>query len=131
MWVLTVAVAMAQPPEASTEWRPDWRKIGSSAVELLFAAPATGPVDRVWFSESGSTLFARTRSGNILQTADFETWVPVDIAPAQPQMFPAAASRLPEPGARVVAASQNADRMYALGRQLFRSDDGGRSWVNL
>ncbi len=38
----------------------DWRKVGGSAVELFLAAPATGPVDQVWFSADGSTLYARS-----------------------------------------------------------------------
>src|SRR5690242_16498839 len=61
---------------------PDWRKVGGSAVDLSLAAPATGPVDQVWYSDGGSVLFARTRSGRIFQTADFETWIPVEAAQA-------------------------------------------------
>lgn len=41
------------------------------------------------------------------------------------------AARLPEPGARVVAATAQSSRIYAIGRQLSRSDDGGRTWTNL
>ena len=37
--------------------------------------------------------------------------------------------RNPENGARLVASGFG--RVYALGRQLFRSEDGGRSWANL
>src|ERR1035438_8480897 len=59
---------------AAAQTRPDWRKVGSSAVELMLAAPATGPVERVWYSADGSLLFARTPSGKVFETADFETW---------------------------------------------------------
>jgi photosystem II stability/assembly factor-like uncharacterized protein len=38
-------------------------------------------------------------------------------------------ARLPESGARVVPSGFG--RIYSLGRQLFRSDDGGRTWANL
>src|SRR3989440_8702017 len=59
------------------------------------------------------------------------------IEPGDPSVEPVSASafaasplvRLPEPGARVMAG--NLGRTYALGRQLYRSEDGGRSWVNL
>jgi uncharacterized protein (TIGR03437 family) len=108
---------------------PDWRKVGGSAVELTLAAPATGAVDQVWFSPEGSVLFARTHSGRIFQTADFETWSPVEAADA-PAPVSSSAARLPETGARVVAAGARG-RIYGLGRQLFRSDDGGRTWENL
>ncbi len=123
-WLLAVLAfsAAAQNPT-------DWRKVGGSAVELFLAAPATGPVDAVWFSAGGETLYAKTRSGAVFQTADFETWVPAKDPPAAPAVVPAAAARLPEAGARVIAASPL--RSYALGRQLFRSDDGGHSWANL
>jgi hypothetical protein len=107
---------------------PDWRKVGGSAVDLSLAAPATGPVDQVWYSEGGSSLFSRTRSGRIFQTADFETWTPVETA-QPPAPVPSTAARLPESGARIVAAGNG--RIYGLGRQLFRSDDGGRTWSNL
>src|SRR5674476_833731 len=38
-------------------------------------------------------------------------------------------ARNPENGARLVASGFG--RVYAVGRQLYRSDDGGRSWANL
>ncbi len=107
---------------------PDWRKVGGSAVEVTLAAPATGPVDQVWFSPQGSVLFARTRSGRVFQTADFETWSPAEGEPPAP--VSSTAARLPETGARIVAAGGRG-RIYGLGRQLFRSDDGGRTWENL
>jgi uncharacterized protein (TIGR03437 family) len=115
----------------SGQSRPDWRKVGSSAVELTLASPATGPVDRVWFSGDGSQLFARTASGKTFVTIDFETWTSAAaIAPAVAPLELAAA-RLPEPAARIVGSAADPSRVYALGRQLSRSEDGGRSWLNL
>ncbi|HEY2019038.1 MAG TPA: hypothetical protein VGH38_36280, partial [Bryobacteraceae bacterium] len=126
-WV-TLALAWVLPAAAQT----DWRKIGGYSVELMLAAPATGPVDRVWFSADGSVLYARTLSGKIFQTANFETWAPAaaDVQ-APPRLSPAQAARLPEPGANVVATPDNRSTIFGLGRQLFRSDDEGRSWMNL
>ncbi len=108
----------------------NWRKVGSSAVELLLASPATGPVENVWFSGDGGVLYARTRNGVVFETADYEIWQPSAsvVEPATltppPQVY-----RNPEPGSRVVGGSFG--RVYALGRQLFRSEDGGRTWQNL
>jgi uncharacterized protein (TIGR03437 family) len=110
---------------------PDWRKVGGSAVEMSLASPATGPVDRVWFNDSGSILYARTGSGRIFQSADFDTWSLVEAAPDPPPTVSGTVRRLPEPGARVLTTLSNTTRTYALGRQLYRSDDGGESWVNL
>jgi len=106
-----------------------WRHVGGSAVELTLASPATGPVERVWYSPNGSTLYAHTRSGRIFETTDFEVWTPSAVAVEPPLPAAPAVERLPEAGARVVPAGFG--RVYALGRQLFRSDDGGRTWANL
>jgi uncharacterized protein (TIGR03437 family) len=119
-----VFLAAAQP-------RPDWRKVGSSSVELMLASPATGPVERVWYSADGSLLFARTPSGKVFETADFQTWAAVSIVAETDTQIPAVPARLPETGARVVSTASNPLKMYSLGRQLLRSDDGGHSWINL
>jgi uncharacterized protein (TIGR03437 family) len=105
-----------------------WRRVGGSAVELALASPATGPVDRVWFSPDGERLYARTHSGKVFETADYEIWTPSAATDVPDSPAPAVA-RIPEAGSRVVPASFG--RVFALGRQLFRSEDGGRTWANL
>jgi uncharacterized protein (TIGR03437 family) len=98
----------------------------------MLAAPATGPVDEVWFSADGSQLFARTHAGRTFQTTDFESWSAAAAPPEPLALVPVTDSRrLPEPGTRVVAAPWNRARYYALGTNLYRSDDGGESWSNL
>lgn len=127
VWLFTLAAAGGFPAVAQT----DWRRVGGSSVELMLAAPATGPMDRVWFSPDGSTLYARTAAGKVYQTANYETWFPAGEVPAPPRMNPGQSARLPEAGATVVAAPYNRSTIYSLGRQLFRSEDEGRSWTNL
>lgn len=108
---------------------PEWRRIGSTAVELGLASPATGPVQQVWFAPDGGTLYARTVFGHTFQTSDFETWKDAAEA-AAPAIAPAAAMvRMPETGAALIPAAGG--RVYALGRQLWRTDDQGHSWTNL
>jgi len=116
---------------ATAQTRPDWRKVGSSSVELMLASPATGPVERVWYSASGSLLFARTPSGKVFETADFETWTAAANGDETNAPIPATPARLPEPGARVISTASNPSILYSLGRQLLRSEDGGHSWTNL
>ena len=114
----------------SAQTQSDWRKIGSPAVELSLAAAATGPVAQVWFSPDGTQLFARTASGRTFITTDFESWSAVSDA-VPPAPAPAPAVNLPEPGAAVMIALTDPSQLFALGQQLFRSEDGGRSWVDL
>ena len=122
--VLLLALAGLAPAQST-----NWRRVGNSAVDLLLASPATGPVDKVWFSDSGGTLYARTRSGKVFETSDYEVWLP-SLNVVEPAMQPAPqVVRTPENGARLVVSAFG--RIYAVGRQLFRSDDGGRSWANL
>ncbi|MDE3166346.1 MAG: hypothetical protein KGN36_11110 [Acidobacteriota bacterium] len=114
---------------AATAQTAVWRRVGGTSVELSLASPATGAVDSVWFSPDGSRLLARTHSGRVFGTSDFETWTPAASEASQADRPAPAVGRLPEPGARTVPAGFG--RIYALGNQLFRSEDGGRTWTNL
>lgn len=109
----------------------EWRRVGNPAMEVGLASPATGSVETVWYSPDGARLYARTRAGRIFETTDFESWTPAQGA-SEPVETPApAVDRLPEPGAKLSLAAAAPGRIYALGTQLYRSDDGGRSWSNL
>jgi uncharacterized protein (TIGR03437 family) len=122
--VLLLAMAALAPAQTT-----NWRKVGNSAVDLLLASPATGPVEKVWFSSSGGTLYARASGGRVFETSDYEVWLPSQNT-LEPAAQPAPmVARTPENGALLVAAGFG--RVYAAGRQLYRSEDGGRSWANL
>ncbi len=116
--------ALAQTP-------PDWRKVGGPAVDLELAAPATGPVTQVWYSADGSALYAKTGSGKVFRTSDFETWLPASNPDAAAVPAQVTAARLPEPGAIILAANSGSSRIFALGRQLWGSGDGGQTWLSL
>lgn len=110
--------------------RLDWRHIGNSGIDLSLAAPATGPVDRVWFSADGTTIYARTHSGRTLETQDLEGWKLSQAVP--PDSACAAApgnARLPESAFTICGLrTRNA---YSFGRFIYRSSDAGISWSNL
>jgi len=130
-WALAATLTLGSALSAIGQPRPAWRKVGSAAVELMLASPATGPVAQVWFSPDGSRLMARTTSGRIFVTSDFESWVPSDGAAGPAALAEPAVARRPDPSARIVSSAADPSRVYALGRQLSRSDDGGRSWTAL
>src|SRR4051794_37266554 len=60
--ILLLSALAAAAQTVSDSARPNWRRIGGSAIELALASPATGPVNRVWFSPDGSRLYALTAS---------------------------------------------------------------------
>ena len=82
---------------ASETAAPHWRRIGNQAVDTTLAAPATGPVDAVWFAADGSRLYARTRTGGTFETADFENWTTANSPAAPLPDNPANAIRPPAP----------------------------------
>src|SRR5690348_11167103 len=129
-WLLIVnllagALALGQTP--SEPPRLDWRKVGSSSIDLMLASPATGPVDQVWFSQDG-----RTHSGKVLETADFENWAQaVTPAPRPEPSAGIAAARLPAANVVLRASPADTRRIYALASQVYVSADGGHNWTNL
>src|SRR5437016_1068624 len=107
----------------------DWRHIGNSAIDLALPAVATGQVERVWYSPDGSLLFARTASGRVFQTGDFEQWRRV----ADPKLVPPSedsppTASVPQAGLKLARRAALAGRFYGVGRDVYRSDDGGVSW---
>jgi len=116
-----------------------WRHVGNSAIESALPSAATGPVDRVWYSLDGLNLFAKTASGRVFRTSDFEKWQLVTDSQATP---PAHGDAQAEPAvqgtpevefklATPSGSSAAAGRLYGIGNDVYRSDDGGVRWVNL
>ncbi len=131
--VLLSAASHAQITAPAAEMQRDWRRVGNAAIDRSLAGVATGPVNRVWYSNTGS-LMIQTASGRVLETTDLEKWKVV--APAAPSAVPpdardALAVRLPESGAKVRAAVSASSVEYAFGKFVYRSEDGGASWDNL
>jgi uncharacterized protein (TIGR03437 family) len=102
-----------------------WKHVGNSAINRSLAGLSTGPVDRVWYSSTGS-LLARSTSGRVFETTDFESWKQVDTA-VPPEAAAPAVTGLPEASARVRGRST----LYAVARFVYKSESGGASWDNL
>ncbi|MBS1874375.1 MAG: hypothetical protein JSU00_14255 [Acidobacteria bacterium] len=125
------AAVLAWPALAQTP-KPDWRKIGNAALDLSLPAVATGPIERIWYSEDGERLYARAAADRTFVTRDMEAWAPVPRELAGPlPAVDAVAAVLPEAGARVRGIRTIPTRAYAIGRFVYRSDDGGAHWASL
>ena len=110
----------------------EWRHIGNAAIDLTLPSVATGPVDRVWYSPDGTVLYARTISGRIFETNDFEQWRRTTDSKITPPVEESpAVSTVPEAGLKLRAQAVTAGRYYGVGRNAYRSDDGGLTWSNL
>jgi uncharacterized protein (TIGR03437 family) len=110
----------------------DWRHIGNAAIDLPLPSVATGPVDRVWYSSDGSVLYVRTQSGRIFETTNFDQWQRVlDTKVVPPSRENPATSSLPEPRLKAAAQVAGSSTVYVIGRDAYRSEDGGLSWSNL
>ena len=117
------AFAVAQIPA-------DWRRVGSTTLDLSLASVATGPVERVWFSEDGVRLFVRTGLKRTYSTSDFEHWQ-IAADAVIPEAAAGLVKVLPESRAKSKTSATVPTRIYAVGRHGYRSDDGGYTWTNL
>src|ERR1700678_1014587 len=82
--------------------RVGWRHVGNSAIQLPLPSFGTGAVDRVWYSTEGSSLFAKTTSGRVFETSDFEQWQLItDSKVGPPAEQEATAAGIPEAGAKL------------------------------
>jgi uncharacterized protein (TIGR03437 family) len=128
---LSLLALGASAVSAQPVFTPDWRRIGNTAIQANLVAPAGGPVSRVWYSQDGSTLFARTMSGHVLSTTDFESWKRSEVA--VPALEPGhETDKVPELGAKVrVSKAPGSSVWYALGKSVYSSTDNGHSWQNL
>jgi len=100
-------------------------------MDLALPSLATGAVDRVWYSPDGSNLFVRTASGRIFETSDFEQWqLATDPKVSPPAVEEPRVASTPEPSFQLANGGVSG-KLYGVGRDAYRSDDGGESWVNL
>lgn len=110
----------------SVEWRP----VGNRVVDAGLAGLASGPVERVWYSQDGATLYLRISAGRVFQTTDFESWVEGTGIPPEPEV--AVADTKPETGAQLRATRLSSSPVrYAFGTAVYRSADEGHSWENV
>ena len=87
---------------------PTWYPVGNSLVDFSLAGLGSGPVDRVWYSADGGTLYATTFSGKTFEAQDFETWKESTATATAAPDLSTSGTLLPEPGARLRGFNQAA-----------------------
>lgn len=122
--VLILALASA------TLGAQEWRQIGNSSLLRGLAGPASGPVERVWFTEGGA-VGVRLFSGNSFESDDLETWKASPAAAIPEAQSDAEARRKPQPAAGLRALARRSATLYAVGASVWRSDDEGETWRDL
>lgn len=137
--VICAAEAWGQASSAGVPSRTlAWQALGGRTVDLQLAGPAGGPVEGVAFSADGGQLYALTARGILWATADagqswFRSSLPLEefrqLARANQSLGVAPPPQ--EAHALVYANPYDSHYVFALGSDLYRSSDGGRSWLNL
>lgn len=129
--LLAISVASAQTPL-------DWRKLGSTSLDLGLPGLASGAVTKVVYTEGAlasglvpAGLLIQTRDGRQFVSPDGDKWLPASTALNQPVKRWRNEPNSPESGARIVESITNRARLYAFGINAWRSDDAGASWRNL
>ena len=126
--LLLASGSMAQTA-TSAQAKTDWRRIGTLTLAEGLASPSSaGAVQRVSFLTDGRVQVA-LQGGRNWQTADGEKWIRAESMPAPERA--SGAIRLPEAGAILRESKRGPALLFAGGRQLWRSEDSGKTWRNL
>jgi uncharacterized protein (TIGR03437 family) len=87
-------------------------------------------MDKVWYAGDGATLYARTATGKVYETQDFETWKAAVEPPRPPATLSREPVRKPDLNAAYFALNPDSPQLWGVGQQLYRSEDGA-SWETL
>ncbi len=132
MVLLAAGLGFAQERRDGLYLDAAWRTVGNTVIDAAPAGLAGGPVTEVWYAPDGGALYVRTPNGKVFTTRDFERWRPAPDSLRKPTSGEEMrATRLPEPGARLRTGRPGGQAVYAIGRSVYRSEDGGASWVDV
>lgn len=113
--VVALGVLLAFVPASLAQQSSGWKRVAGTTVDQGLASAASGPVAALWYAPGTRSLLARTLSGRVFETADFNQW---KLSSAGPGIE--------------IQISSTSSRTYALGLDnVLASDDGGRNWINL
>jgi uncharacterized protein (TIGR03437 family) len=107
-----------------------WTPFGNTLVLAGVAGSASGPVERVWRS-ADETVYVFAEALGVHGTRDFASWTPDDTAspPVQPDRL--GLRTAPHDAFQVHVHPLDPTLVYAIGAQVYRSLDGGRTFAGL
>lgn len=106
-----------------------WAPFGNTNVLAGVAGSASGPVERVWF-EGGAPL-VQLPDGEVYRFAEGSEWTFVE-SPSVPPRPPDSPVRIRRADMSSILAHPMARQtVFAIGRQVYRSDDSGAQWTGL
>ncbi|MCC7340060.1 MAG: hypothetical protein IT170_03155, partial [Bryobacterales bacterium] len=121
--------APAQNATAVRDAQDRWVPFGNTTILAGVAGEASGPVERVWFE--GPAPVAQLPDGEVYRWMERRGWTLVENATAPERPENLIVPR-PRADARFTFAHPMARNVvYALGDQIYRSDDGGTQWTGL
>lgn len=119
----------AQNALPARDTQAGWIPFANTTIVAGVAGEASGPVARVWFD--GAAPVAQLPGGEIYRWSESSGWSPLAnaIAPERPR---SRSVPKPRPDARLTLVHPLSPHVaYALGDQIYRSDDGGIHWTGL
>lgn len=121
--------APAQNATAVRDAQDRWVPFGNTTILAGVAGEASGPVERAWFE--GPAPVAQLPDGEVYRWMERRGWALVENATAPERPENLIVPR-PRADARFTFAHPMARNVvYALGDQIYRSDDGGTHWTGL
>lgn len=121
--------AQAQNALAARDGQDRWIPFGNTSIVAGVAGEASGPVERVWFE--GAAPAAQLPDGTVYRWTESKGWAFIENATAPERPENRSVPR-PRADARFTFAHPLARNVvYALGDQIYRSDDGGAHWTGL
>ncbi|MCZ2157537.1 MAG: hypothetical protein LC114_27195 [Bryobacterales bacterium] len=106
-----------------------WVPFGNTTILAGVAGASTGPVERVWFDSASPAV--ELPNNSIYVRREEGEWTFLKSVSAPPRLPNALPLSKPTDARIILEHPLARARLYALGSQIYRSEDGGAHWTGL